>query len=495
MRRIVVAYPGVCVLSALFRLGLAKNDHGVVSPDEPRWRAIGACEAQTRMALFWAALAETIRTSDSSNVGGSAVAASTHALEKEAQVIAGVFANLPARRAFPAETVTRLASSSVPGEADLEAMQEGGSPVIEALLRLGLLLRAPEEDGWYMLNPHLSAQQTLESRPAVLEPNFQVTLKPSIDFSDGLGVASTAEIRRCDVYSRYEVTKRAFVRALELGSSSEDIIALFERLGEGKLPQNIRFSLASWETEYRSLALYRGVILTADAERRHLIEHSDAMRPWISRTLAPGVYLLDEAEVVEWSRALRRAGIDPLPPIRSVSAGGPSGPSRPAFRAIARPQILTSQSASVPQEDRDRPLETNSEELTRELLAELERLELAPELASELRARINKKLILFPEQLAQSQPTVDKNEAKGLDYVGKVRLIEQSLRSGSDLLEVLERTPKGATRRLLVRPMDVAKSGNDLVLHARTLPDNEPVQIRVRQIGLVRKLRSSLYAP
>ena len=481
------------LLFALFRMGLLENESGVVSPRHPAWGELAVIDTASRRALLWAAIIHT-RAILEAQPGSAPIVADSpgRLLEEEARMLMNFLANVPDGRAMSEIALRRLLGIFLPESSGSRA--EAPSPsaaYLHRLSRLGLLQQQTHDgEDWYTINPYLRAAGQTEPRPVVVEPNFQLTMKPSIEFADGLAIAATAEIRRFDVYPRYEMTKRSFVRRLEQEGSAEATIELLERLGGGPLPQNVRFTMTSWEKEFRGVALYRGIVLTADPERRHLIEHSAAVRPWIRRTLAPGVYLLDENGITEWSRALTRSGIDPVPQIQEARGGSIA----PPFRRFGKPIIL-SYTASRQKSDGESERADAAADLVDELNSQLDRLEIPADLSSELRARIAKKLILFPNQLEQSQPRAEKNEAKGLDYVGKVRLVEQALKSGSDLLEILERTSNGATRRLLVRPSDLKKSGNDLVLQAHTLPENELVQIRVRKIGLVRKLKSSLYAP
>ncbi len=481
------------LLYALFRMGLLDNESGVVSPRHAAWRELAITDAASRRALVWAAVIRTQAILE--RQPGSApvmTEAPGHLLEEEARTLMNFLANVPDGRAMSEIALQRLLGIFVPESSGSRSeTSSSSSAYLRRLSQLGLLQRHSHGDeDWYTINSYLRTEDQVEPRPVVVEPNFQLTMKPSIEFAEGLAIAATAEIRQFDVYPRYEITKRSFVRRLELNGSADETIKLLERLGGGPLPQNVRFTLTSWEKEFRGVALYRGIVLTADPERRHLIEHSAAVRPWIRTTLAPGVYLLDESAVTEWSRALTRSGIDPIPQIQEAQAGSLA----PPFRRFGKPVILSYSASDRGSNGGDERGDTSAD-LVEELNSQLDRLEIPSDLSSELRARIAKKLILFPNQLEQSQPRAEKNEAKGLDYVGKVRLVEQALKSGSDLLEILERTSNGATRRLLVRPTDLKKSGNDLVLQAHTLPENEQVQIRVRKIGLVRKLKSSLYAP
>jgi hypothetical protein len=488
------------LISALFRLGLLADNEGVVRPLHANWRSFSTLGTDSRHAFVWSALMDTIETKDSPSAPIPASASGPdHFLDGVARTLSSFLANFPADRALSIVAIERLLDICNANTSRSHSDKRlSVSSSVRSLTQLGLLQSVFEnETEWFAVNPNLRNEPEVEARPVVAEPNFQLTVKPSVSFPEGLAVASMAEIRKFDVYPRYQITKRSFARALEEGNSAEEIILLLETLGASPLPQNIRFTLTSWQKEYRGIALYNGVILTADAERRHLIDQSKAVKSWILKNLAPGVYLLDGKRIVDWSRALARSGIDLLPSIRT--AGNDRDVDEPAFpfRPLGRPFIIEYRARESQCGSRDRITDARkpSDDLTKELNDELEKLNLPSDLSTELRARITKKLILFPEQLARSHSMTEKNEAKGVDYGGKVRLVEQALKSGSDLLEIIERTPKGSTHRLLVRPTDVRKSGSDLILHARTLPEDKAVQIKIRKIGLVRKLKSSLYTP
>jgi hypothetical protein len=76
--------------------------------------------------------------------------------------------------------------------------------------------------------------------------------------------------------------------------------------------------------------------------------------------------------------------------------------------------------------------------------------------------------------------------------VGKVRLIENAIRSSTSFLEVIERTEDGAPRRRLIEPTEMGKRGNDLLLIGEELPSRTPVELQVRKLGLVRRIRAGL---
>jgi hypothetical protein len=128
----------------------------------------------------------------------------------------------------------------------------------------------------------------------------------------------------------------------------------------------------------------------------------------------------------------------------------------------------------------------------RELLETLARAKLPEDIAGEVRERIRRRLVIFPKQIQPELVRGERTEAKGLDYVGKTLIIEQTLESRTDYLETLVRTPSGAPSRVLLRPKALRRGGADLILEGETLPAGIAVSIPVKKISLVRRLRGAL---
>lgn len=124
-------------------------------------------------------------------------------------------------------------------------------------------------------------------------------------------------------------------------------------------------------------------------------------------------------------------------------------------------------------------------------MKELDNRNLSPEVAKEMALRIEKKLILFSTQLSFDIGNRDRQEARGLDYVGKVRVIEQALREGDETLEVVVRRSSGEPVQMRLRPRELEKRGTRLLLKAFDI-HGEETSLPVEKISLVRRLRGFL---
>jgi hypothetical protein len=111
----------------------------------------------------------------------------------------------------------------------------------------------------------------------------------------------------------------------------------------------------------------------------------------------------------------------------------------------------------------------------------------------ELAERIERRLVLTERQIAQADPHPERLEAGGLDYLGKVRVVERALRTSGDRLEVLYRLPGEEPVRALLRPVKLEKNDKGLVLEAEDLGTGGPVRVSLGAVSTVRRLRASLF--
>ena len=113
--------------------------------------------------------------------------------------------------------------------------------------------------------------------------------------------------------------------------------------------------------------------------------------------------------------------------------------------------------------------------------------------ASGMLSPIERRLVLTERQIALSDPRTERLEATGLDYLGKVRVVERALRSPGDRLEVLYRLPGEEPVRALLRPVRLDKNDKGLVLEAEDLGTGGPARVPLGALSTVRRVRASLF--
>ena len=358
--------------------------------------------------------------------------------------------------------------------------------LLEGLRVLGFLLAAGEG---LAIHPAVDLEAARGGGSAVVQPNYEITLTRDVDLGRGLPVGLACELRRYDAAAVFELTRPSFQRYLDMGGSAETLTRALADLGSRELPQNVTFSLKTWERDYRRLALYEGIVLVADDEHRYLLDNSPTLGPYIRRRLGAGVYLLDPAEREEWTMALARSGVEHVPEI--VGAGPPAEAvvPEPAFGPPSLPAPLRLEGVLL---SRPRPIHTaTGDEIRRDLKERLERLDLRSDDQTEIQARIDKGLIIIPRQIRPLRTPGDKSEARGLDYLGKIRVVERALREQA-MLEIIQRGASGEPSRMTVVPGQLEKGSGGLLLTGTAMPDRKPVRIAVARISLVRRISRSL---
>ena len=337
----------------------------------------------------------------------------------------------------------------------------------------------------------------------VAEGSHALHLMPEGSLDDRLFVGCVARPVAVGTVWSFEVERETVRRAFGAGLSAQAIALRLESLSASSLPQSFAFSLGAWEEEYRSLRLYRGFVLAADERQRLAIERSVALGRIVAEKLAPGVYFLSVSGPDEALAALAAAGLESPPliqagPRRGARKGSPPPASAPeaafggaapsarqwidALRDLAGPGGFSPGGPGLDPEPRLAAL--------RAALAVSQRSE---DERRELADRIERRLVLTERQIAQSDPRTERLEAGGLDYLGKVRVVERALRSPGDRLEVLYRLPGEEPVRALLRPVRLDKNEKGLVLEAEDLGTGGPARVPLGALSTVRRVRASLF--
>ena len=100
--------------------------------------------------------------------------------------------------------------------------------------------------------------------------------------------------------------------------------------------------------------------------------------------------------------------------------------------------------------------------------------------------------MLSAGQLVGAAVRYEKLEAKGLDYVGKVRVAEQAIAAGA-LVELFWRGPKGEPVRALGSPLALDKSGGEVELIVDPAPRGEALRVPIGKISLLRRIKRSMF--
>ena len=129
------------------------------------------------------------------------------------------------------------------------------------------------------------------------------------------------------------------------------------------------------------------------------------------------------------------------------------------------------------------------------LFARLKELKLPEEEAKELANRIERGVILFPEQLIRGIVSKEVRTATGLNYQAKVQLIRDTLSAGQAYLEVSWFSREDGLITQEIIPHSILKEEADLYLTGAPLsdPGKKDFRIQIRKISRVKRRKLSFF--
>ena len=396
------------------------------------------------------------------------------------KLVSGLLAALPPDVYYTEETLIRLCQLILP---DRRPSREDLKVILDNLILLDLILETPSG---LCRNPGAGAPADPAGELSI-HPNLEITVPPHPDLKRIFPLAFYCRIHRFEQVGLYHLDQESCFQGLHRGRSLPEPEVLLDGLSRHDLPQNIRFSLNHWIQQFRSVRLLQGIVLKVSSDRIPLIEKNPQMTGFIRETLAPGVYLLDPLEKPAWESCLRSAGILVTPPVET-----PATEEESRILPVREPELWTPLRLLPGKPAPASP----PEDLRKELQDQLRKASLSPEEKEEMAERIDKKVILFSSQLLQSPSPREVREASGLDYPGKIRLIEEALASGREYLEISWFTPEDEIRTDLIIPRHLSKEEPDLILSGPWLEDpaGKDFRIRVRKISQLKRRKLSFFA-
>jgi hypothetical protein len=289
--------------------------------------------------------------------------------------------------------------------------------------------------------------------------------------------------------------------------ASSSMTELLNRLSLNRLDANLGWTLKEWESRYAGVSLNQGIVLALAEDRRYLAG-AKPVSSLIKRSLAPGVYLLSSSDRTEAIKALKKAGVDIIaqPPgpaftsytqskylsafpfLRFNGEGENAAPSAGGNRPV-RKTIAASRRKEEPAS------QSEAGAVLDNFLRILEKMKLTKQEKEELRARIERRLVLSEAQLAGTYLRYEKLEARGLDYAGKSLIAKQAMAAGS-LVEVSWPGAEGKINRAIGRVQALEKKEGESILVMKDTEYEEPgdfFKIPLGKISLLRRIKQSIF--
>ncbi|NNM53927.1 MAG: hypothetical protein HKM05_04305 [Spirochaetales bacterium] len=358
---------------------------------------------------------------------------------------------------------------------------EDREALLKAWTTIGLFLPGPENDTWVFHPPLVTPG------PTILEANFEWRLAPGSPWYEAWSAVRASRLLRCDRLSHFELTKPRVQHAIARGLTAIALQKSLSTLIGHDLPQNIAITIQEWEAQTRQVQLWSGLILRVDPAKAPLLQHAEQFAQAVLETLAPGVFLIDPDSLELVSRDLQQLGLPALPPPQTAKR--PLDGSPWSFSRWSAPLPVVGEAPPptwVPPVD---PLP--AQKLTEHWQKQIEDSPLQEEEKEELLGRLRRRLMIEERQLSFPVTHKEKLEARGLDFLGKMRLLEQVLANPFDLIDVETRQAEPADT-LTLRPLKLDRQANEVLLKAQDPDSGKVYLLPISRLTRVRRLRGSL---
>ncbi len=345
-----------------------------------------------------------------------------------------------------------------------------------------------EGEDIYAVNPafferHAGSDRKKES--VKIDAAFSFMIMPGLSFAELLPLVKFLDLVKYDRVLGFEVNKKSAMRSFDTGMTAQTIKATLAQYTDYPIPQNLEVTLDDWFGSYSSASLYRGYVLKVSGENEILVRKNPLLSRHIIETFAPGLYLLDFTDDIMAQAAIKQCGLDFIGKIKSKETDR-TGSS--FFSLDRNADILAYAEMGGGGQAARRPLKKEQDELLEALKAKVNAMKIPQEQKDGLLFRIDRRVIVSEDQLRPESVRFEKLEALGMDYQGKVHVIENSMLAKC-LVELT--SGEGAGEAFLGEPVALSKYEGEAEVTLRR-EDGREKTFSVSKASLVRKVGRQL---
>ena len=334
---------------------------------------------------------------------------------------------------------------------------------------------------------YLDANEGVIPKTLNINAGTKVTILPGLSLKSLIPFISFMDINSCGTVAEFEITRQSVSRGFDKGFSTSDIYQLLENHSTYEIPKSLKVNIEDWYNSYYSAMLFKGYVLKVDEKNIQIVEQNPKITPYIQMKLADGIYLLNIPVDEDCSEFISKCGLDFIGNVKTA---------KKEFEVANFPLIYNGRNLF---EDYERQNEQFSsinnaqntvKDAIKELVNYLDTLELTEQQRSCLLDRIYRKVIISKEQINPSYVQYEVFEATGMEYMGKLRLIENAV-SGKDMLEISIPADNDSSRIItyLGRAIQITKGDNDSFVKIQIEPDKNEKFFPVSKIAKVKLIK------
>ena len=395
-------------------------------------------------------------------------------------------------------TFSRILEARTRSLSDAKITSGTADAVIDSAIEFGLFVPYGTDEGGEVMYVRSGVMQENEpqqpgSKRGLLNINAgtSITVMPGLSLTELIPLVSFMDVTACSTVTEFEVTRKSVSRAFDKNRTPSDIYALLSCYSAYEIPQSLQMNIEEWYSSYSSAILYKGYVLKVNEKSARVVENSPGIAPYIQAKLADGIYVMNIPLDDDAEKFIRSCGLDFMGTVRT--------PKR-TDDAIDFPVLRSGRNVLagrfVPEEQMDCGAEKTEDgaKIKEGFYKKLDELELTEQQRECLAMRIERNVIVTEEQLKPETVRLEILEIDGMNYAGKLRLIENTIDSG-DSIELTVPADNDPSRLLvyLGKPLMISKHTNDALVRMQLEPDNEIRFFSVSRANKVKIIKTSVF--
>lgn len=354
--------------------------------------------------------------------------------------------------------------------------------MIDSAIEFGLLISLgtnSENQEIYIKSQTNQFSEDSDLKVLNIDATFFVTIMPGLSLKKLLPLTNFLLIKKCEVVTEFEITKKSVSLSFDKMWTPEKIFSEMEKFSYYELPKNLKINILEWYNSYSSAMLYHGYILKVQDKNLTFVENNPIIKKYLKEKLATGIYLLNIPNDKDISIFMKESGIEFLGKVKE---------SNSFSEHIIFPNLTSGRKSDLLAQNSDEKFEKTSLEkaknLQKSLKLALENKDIDKNLKVSLEHRISSRMILSLEQLEIANIRTEIIEADGMDFAGKIHLIEAAIKD-KEILEI-EISQQNST--IVGIPQILSKQIGEAILRFQVEPSKEIITILVSKISHLKRL-------
>lgn len=271
-----------------------------------------------------------------------------------------------------------------------------------------------------------------DEKPLLISNTYEVTVNQNAKLSCMLPLLPSLRAKQLLTFASFDFDRITCEKLFQKSLNSEQIVALFEATSPHSIPQNVRGSIQQWYESYSLINLYFGYVLCVDKKKRFLFTKDAPLETLVKKEIAEGVYLLHAKNTQEIDAILKKFGVDFISFVENIE-----------FEKYEATYSSLSQTQPTLGAKKKQTLKTDIAkrekaytQKQKEFLTLLTNSSFEKDVRDVLFDRIQRRLILSQTQVTPESLNNLPKKAEGMDFLGKVKLLEEAKANGS-LVEIV----------------------------------------------------------